>query len=654
MKKVTILLLMLSMAFIANAQQDLPKFPQVTVEDLNNKVYPKDSSAEAYIMTNYGNGWVYQNSEGGYEIAYQHFIRIKILKKSAFKRVTKSLYLYIDSNQQNIELAQEIKGRTYNFNNDVIEIDELQEKDIFKTKYSKSFDKVSFTLPKVKEGSIIEYSYVIRSPFPFKPKDWDFQTDIPCERSEYTFGSPTNFAYRMLMQYCEGKLSEEKCNTSDDFRSCRWVMVNIPAMKEEKYVANLDDYTRKLHFELAEYVVRGMDTAKKLSMDWPDFDKQLLMDDYFGGRIGKISAFDATAQSLKSQKTDTLELAKEVYKYVQSNFTWDGNKRLFTQSSLKEVFNRKTGSSSELNLLLISLLRQVGVAAKPVVISTRDHGRIWKDYPMISRFNYTLAQVNINGQNVLLDVTDKNLQWGLLPEYCMVGEGRLLIYNRSQWIPIQTPEKSGTKINMEFTFSANEPELESQILYTGVGYQAIDYRSQYNTLGKEKFIEKLRNGFSSIDKPKVEFEGFANADAGSQPVIMITGKNTEGYNKVNGKIYLKTIPYEGTTEHPFPNADRSFPVDFTYPTEEVITCKYIIPEGYSIAELPKGIRVALPKDGGRFYFSVTQDPAGKEVNITSQILLKKSIYSADEYQALRTLYDHVVTRHNQMIVLQKK
>jgi hypothetical protein len=41
MKKVTILLLMLSMAFMANAQQDLPKFPQVTVEDLIKKFIPK-------------------------------------------------------------------------------------------------------------------------------------------------------------------------------------------------------------------------------------------------------------------------------------------------------------------------------------------------------------------------------------------------------------------------------------------------------------------------------------------------------------------------------------------------------------------------------------------------------------------------------------
>jgi hypothetical protein len=52
--------------------------------------------------------------------------------------------------------------------------------------------------------------------------------------------------------------------------------------------------------------------------------------------------------------------------------------------TLKGVFNRKTGSGTELNLLLISLLRQVGIEANPVVISTREHGRIWKDYPMIS------------------------------------------------------------------------------------------------------------------------------------------------------------------------------------------------------------------------------------------------------------------------------
>jgi hypothetical protein len=62
---------------------------------------------------------------------------------------------------------------------------------------------------------------------------------------------------------------------------------------------------------------------------------------------------------------------------------------------------------------------------------------------------------------------------------------------------------------MEFTFGEKESELESQITYAGVGYQAIDYRTEYNTLGKEKFAEKFRKKLSTIDKALVEFEGFS-------------------------------------------------------------------------------------------------------------------------------------------------
>ena len=62
-----------------------------------------------------------------------------------------------------------------------------------------------------------------------------------------------------------------------------------------------------------------------------------------------------------------------------------------------------------------------------------------------------------------MDVTDKNLRWGLLPSFCMVGEGRLLISNKSQWLPIRTPEKSGEMINMEFTFGEKESELELEL-----------------------------------------------------------------------------------------------------------------------------------------------------------------------------------------------
>lgn len=58
MTKLPILLILFLMVFTANAQQELPKFPRVTIEDLKSTIYQKDSTAEAYVMTNYGNGWV--------------------------------------------------------------------------------------------------------------------------------------------------------------------------------------------------------------------------------------------------------------------------------------------------------------------------------------------------------------------------------------------------------------------------------------------------------------------------------------------------------------------------------------------------------------------------------------------------------------------
>ena len=44
-----------------------------------------------------------------------------------------------------------------------------------------------------------------------------------------------------------------------------------------------------------------------------------------------------------------------------------------------------------LQILLVSMLRDVGLEAHPVLISTRSHGQVVQVYPLLSQFNDVLA-----------------------------------------------------------------------------------------------------------------------------------------------------------------------------------------------------------------------------------------------------------------------
>lgn len=635
------------------AQSSLPPFAPVTEADVKNKVCTLDSTAEAYSMIDYGNAWVYEANDG-YEIAYQYFVRIKILKKTAYDRATITVALHKQKNSDGgrLDRIEEIKGTTYNWENGYLATVSLGAKDVFTTK-NESFDKVSFTLPQVREGSVIEYTFTIRSPFPFKPKDWFFQSDIPSLRSEYKFSYPTNLAYHIIQQACEMGFTSSNCERASSFNSCYWVMENIPAMKKEDFVSSPQDFYRMLHFELSEYIVKGMDRPKTLSLTWDDLDKQLLEDEDLGKSIHKIGAFDDLAEDFKKKYTDTLELAKAVYKFVQQNFSWNENIRLYTQKSLKQVYEQRQGNSAELNLLLISLLRQVGLPANPVIISTRGNGVVWLDFPLVTRFNYTLGVITIKGKNVFFDATKKSLKWGMLPAYCMSGQGRVLLPKKaSKWIPITTPEKSITLTNIECSLGKEEGNLQVNAQLSGNGYRAINMIDKMQELGKEKYTKEIKSKLKKALNPTIQFEGFVPDSSEAVPSIAISMTFTEAYNQMQDRIYLPALLMEGVSQTPFPNPARTLPVDFTYPKDEIVTMHYNIPENYTVEEIPKNIRVALPNDGGRFLFSANIGEGF--VSVTSQIQFKKSFYAVEEYEALRKFYDQIIAKHAEQIILKKK
>src|SRR5690606_39843256 len=86
----------------------------------------------------------------------------------------------------NFETARDIKGVVFNkdeYGN--VEKTDLDKKNIFNENTSKYVDLVKFALPNIKDGSVVEYSYELESPFIFNFRSWEFQWDIPKIYSEY-------------------------------------------------------------------------------------------------------------------------------------------------------------------------------------------------------------------------------------------------------------------------------------------------------------------------------------------------------------------------------------------------------------------------------------------------------------------------------------
>src|SRR5690606_35828561 len=111
------------------------------------------------------------------------------------------------------------------------------------------------------------------------------------------------------------------------------------------------------------------------------------------------------------------------------------------------------------------------------------------------------------------------------------------------------------------------------------------------------------------------------------------------------------ILYSRIEENPFKREDREYPVDFGSPFERMYISKLTIPENFIVEELPKSRAIALPQNGGKYVYNITN--TGNTVYITSNFSINKSLFVQDEYPVLREFYNQVVAMQSEQIVLKK-
>ncbi len=197
MKLVYSLVFLFCFAYAATAQKAPIKFGEVPMEDLKMTYYDKDSSAAAVVLVDYGEAYITIMSSD-VKMTIERHVRIKILRKEGLKWGDVAILLRQSGSSE--ERITTLKANTYNLVDGKIATTKLEKEGIFKDKYNRNFTQQKFTMPDVKEGSVIEYTYKISSDFWTYFPNWQFQRTIPTRWSEYWAMIPRYFRYEKYMQ----------------------------------------------------------------------------------------------------------------------------------------------------------------------------------------------------------------------------------------------------------------------------------------------------------------------------------------------------------------------------------------------------------------------------------------------------------------------
>ncbi len=609
----------------AFAQKAPVKFGTLDKADLEMKVYDLDTSASAVILCDYG----FFNATSFY---FTHTLRVKILKKEGTR--WGDWLFYIDEDIP-------IKGITYNLVNGEMVETKLKSESVYRERVYENYYRTRVAMPNVSAGSVIEIQYTI----PWLPNEWLFQQVIPVRWSELVIESSPYFQWRKNFF---------GFTSLDENSNSRWVAKNVPAFKEEPYIANVKNYLTRFTIEIQMISVPPANNRvgyyKEFSTTWEAVNNQLLEDDKFGMALQGCLFLNDKVKEIKASNASPMDQLIAAHEFVKQSVKWNEYEAIYVSNQgLADAFRDKTGNSADVNLILVQMLKKLDFKVSPLALSTRSNGFLSPVYPSLDQLNYVVAYVWIDDKPYFADATEENLPVGILPDRCLNLMGRIIEHGRvSEWIDLIPVRKEKITNQAEFTLNP-DLSLTGNILRNNYDYAALNFRNAYEEFNSEEdFLKKEEeeNPGLVITESRITCLDSLYKPVGENYQVKIKNKIT----KIGDQLYLYPLLLEQLTENPFKSDERVCPVDFIYPSEYTFQFKYIIPEKYRIVELPQS--QILKNEDKTLSVQYQLTAIGNTINLTYKFSRPAVHFSIEEYPEIRAFYSELIKKHAEPIILE--
>lgn len=653
--KLTFVVLIIS-CFTVHAQTYLKEFGKIGKDEIELNEYDQDKEAEAVVLFDMAKSYFVEN-ESSFDVVFERATRIKIISEAGIKWAEVEIPFYQEGGI--CERIYDIEAYSYNFEDGRLNKTQFNVSNVYDEKINNYWNVKKFAVPNVKTGSIIEYRYKINSQYKFNFRDWEFQWRIPVVYSEYEVKMIPFYEYKFILQGA-GKFDvyesfEEKgmgrsLGTSKAYNNntysdlvYKYGMKDVPAFKDEEFISSINDYIIKLDFQLAKIHNLNGSTIDIIGT-WEELIKELLKHPDFGGYVKKSEKLASKLLNTESYtgKTDK-EKFDYVLDYVKNNYGWNNTNDKYASKSPAKLIEEKHGNCADINLFTIGLLNGMGIEAYPIIISTRNHGKINSDNPFSHFFNYVLVLANVDGKKILSDATDVLSLNDRIPTRCINDKGLIIKKDNIEWqgLGCKLPSEIKTETGITFT---NENIIGAAITETSTEYDAFYYRNYY-TDKIETIKKKLDSKNYSIKDSTISVQNQLNKE---KPYIL-SYELTSKPERMNDKVYISPFFNKIISDNPLKQDIRVYPIDMVYPKVRRYKTSFTIPKGYQLEYLPES------KTINNQLFSLSYQVMTNDdiIIVVFDYYFKSSVYSPDDYSKIKYYFNEIIKKGNEKIVLSK-
>ncbi len=644
------------------------KYGKPSAEELSMTTFAPDTSAVAVVLYHTGKS-KYVITEGYYSLQTEYSKKIKILKSGGVYFSDIGVPYYSPENQSNGKaIITDLEACSYNLENGKTVRSSTSKEFIVRERIDERTMLLKFSIPSVRVGSVIEYRYTLTSEFSHRIDNWIMQDKIPVLFSEYVVDIPLTLDFGAEIRGPEHVTVKEKEGTSHatyldksigigkienlifTTRNLTMTSRNLPALRQdEKYLWCPDDHMVQISFELKGSQDSPDGPYRPRTQKWEDIDRKLLEDESFGALLSYPNPYLEEMKAMQIMELSKEERVATIVKLLNKKMAWNGVYRLFSRNLTKAI-QKGEGSNADLNFVLLSMLRDAGVKAYPVALSTRWNGILPVTYPSIDKLNTFVIGLELedNKLSFIDSSTGTNSYLNLLPLSMMPTRARVISMEvNEKWVDLSRISNNLTSINIEGKIQPNATITGTRTTNHN-GQTAVDFRKEYFA---------VKDSTAYLEKRSLD-ENCQISQFRTEGVYGFTDKIKETYtfskqsgNATDEFLYINPLIFPHMTWNPLIQSSRQLPVEFPYPLFVQITSQLTLPEGYTVEEIPKPISTTLGNKEMSYRYIVQVE--GNTITTSYLFTQNKIQFPPDQYKQLQTMIENIAQKNTEMIVLKK-
>ena len=594
------------------------------------------------------------------------YARIKVLTEKGKELAT----VEIPYVQGSLKISN-LKGRTIHPDGTIVPLDVKPEDLLIAKAGALQVNRKVFTLPSVEVGSILEYRYDLIF-------DESHFSSPQCEIQRPYFVHKAHYAFTPFPAFLQGNQSADAGYLTDGHGNIvrnliHWDLLppgvavktdasgrysidlsDVPAKPNEEWMPPVDSILYKVLF-FYENSNSSIDywvfETKRWSKEVNDFAEP-------------SKTIRAAANGLIAPGDSEQDKAKKLYKAVQALDNTDFSRKksdserqqlnLRVPKHAQDTWEQKSGSSQDIALLYLAMLRALNITAYDMKVVNRDRGVFAPAYLNFDQLDDDIIIAKIDGKEVYLDPGSKmcpflTLDWRHTQASGVRQGGDL----RSEATTPYMTYVSNNLLRLGDLTVDEHGAVTGFLRFTFAGQDAIRWRqiALQNDEGEVK--KQFDNWLQSIVPDGVQahvvnFQALDNSDVNLIVTIKVEGVLGSATSK---RILLPGFFFESRGQHPFVDQEKRLePVDMQYAKVVSDQVTYHLPAGFAVEGTPTD--ASIPWENHAKFLAMTKVAPG-QVTVARQLARLFTFAKPEEYRDLRNFYQKVASNDQSQLVLTK-